>query len=480
MRAWFLPAVVCSLLPLVAFAERRADASEPIAAREPRLLRETGENSAVIDAFDDDDPFDATLTLGFRQQWKSANVRRESNLAQPGLATGGFTPQNENVAAYRQSISILDLGAAIGLYKDLALSLHVPIILADHRELSDLDGSTRNPERLLDPTGDPLFAVPFRSPNRSGIDWVAAALDYAIWNQQRDATKPTWVVGGETRIGVGERLHACNQAAVNPCPDPVNPSGPGRDPGISRGMNTFLVRTIVQRRFGYVEPYVGFLGQAEVPQSNSDYGRTNGAKGVLLSTPPVVGTITMGVEVHPYENTERGQRFSLDFKVRGSYHSPGRDYSELFDALGSSQARTLRSGNPAGYRAGPDGTSSVADATASTVYFTGITDQQAFGSFGGFAGVTWRTGEYVRFHAGTGLTYVQSHLITSADACNPEVRSDLGGSGPCRAGGSSTTGATVSGIPNPSHRPSIDVPGRRFSIDDTLLVDLWFSSVVTF
>lgn len=473
-------ALAISIGAFVALSAPRAHADEPVAAKEPRLLRETGENTTVIDAFDKDDPFDANLLIGFRQQWKSANIRRESALQQNGLATGGFTPANENIAAYSQSLSILDVGADIGIFRDLALSIRLPIILADSRELSDLDGSTKNPQRLQDSQGDALFGVPFKSPTRSGIDWLGLGLNYAIFNQQRDDTKPTWVVGGEARIAIGERIHACNDAVANKCPDPQNPNGPGRDPGISRGMNAYILHTVFARRFGYVEPYTGFRVQAEVPQSNSDFGKTSDLRGSLLNTPPIVGTITVGTEVFPYENREAFQRLSLDFKVRGSYHSPGREYSELFDALGSSQARSLRNPNAASYRSGPDGFTSVADPNGAKVFFTGITDQQAFGSFGGFAGVTWQTGEYVKFNAGMGLTHVQSHLITAADACNPDTRSDAGASGPCRSGAPNSAGGTVTGIPNPNHRQSIDLPGRRFSVDDTLLVDLWVSGTLMF
>src|SRR6188768_2358542 len=96
-----------AFIALLSLVAQRAYADEPVAAKEPRLLRETGENTTVIDAFDKDDPFDANLSLGFRQQWKSANIRRESAIPQAGLATGGFTPSNENIAAYSQSLSIL-------------------------------------------------------------------------------------------------------------------------------------------------------------------------------------------------------------------------------------------------------------------------------------------------------------------------------------------------------------------------------------
>ena len=124
---------------------------------------------------------------------------------------------------------------------------------------------------------------------------------------------------------------------------------------------------------------------------------------------------------------------------------------------------------------------SVVDPNAAKVYFTGITDQQAFGSFGGSMAVTWQAGQYVKFTGGLGLTYAQSHLITAADACNPDQgNGDAGKAGPCRSGAASAGGGNATGVPNPNHRPVIDLPGRRFSVDDTTIVDLWLSGVVMF
>lgn len=479
MRGWTLSIVLIGAL--LAGRADNAFADEPVAAKAPRLLRETGENTTVIDAFDKDDPFDANLLLTLRQTWKSANIRRESVINQPGLATGNFTAQNENIAAYSQSTTVLEIGGDIGIFRDLALSLRLPLILADSRELTDLDGSSRNPQRMQDPSGQQLFSVPFKSPTRSGVDYFSVALNYAIFNQTRDASKPNWVVGAEGRFAVGNRLHACNDNATIKCPDPANPSGPSRDPGISRGMHSIIVNTVFSRRFGYVEPYTGFRFLADLPQSNSDFGATKDFKGTLLNRPPLIGTFTVGTEVIPWENREAFQRIALDFKARGSYHSPGRDYSELFDALGSSSAASLRSANPGAYMAGPEGGfTSVADPNAAKVYFTGITDQQAFGSFGASTSVTWQAGEYVKFTGGLGLTYVQSHIITAADACNPDFKNNAGASGPCRTGAQSLGGGSSTGIPNPNHRPVIDLPGRRFSVDDTTLVDLWLSGIVMF
>jgi hypothetical protein len=187
-----------------------------------------------------------------------------------------------------------------------------------------------------------------------------------------------------------------------------------------------------------------------------------------------------GIEVFPWEARERFERLVLDFKARGSYHSPGRDYSELFDALGSSAASSLRAPNPGAYKAGADGFTSVADPDAKKVYFTGITDQQAFGSVALSSGVTWQAREYLKLSAGLGLTFVQDHLITAADACNPDFKTDAAASGPCRTGARTAGGGSATGIPNPNHRQVIDLPGRRFEVDDTTIVDVWLSGVAMF
>ncbi len=466
----------------VAATGRAAHADEPVAAGEPRLLDETAEATSVVDAFDKGDPFDLNITVGFQQSWKRADIHRETALNQPGLSTGGFVSNNENVARFSQDLSILNVGADVGIYHDLALVFRMPIVLADSRQLGDLDGSSKNPQRLYDPTGAPLFSVPFKSPTRSGIDYFSVGLNWAPLNQQRDHTKPTWVIGAEGRFGVGSPLHACDatQSSDSPrCPDPANPSDTTRDPGLSRAMYGVDVKTVISRRFGYVEPYTGFEFLADFPRSDSDFGKTNNFRGALVNHPPLVGTFTIGLEVVPWERREAWQRLVFDVRVQGIYNSPGREYSELFDALGSSTAPTLRSANPSAYMAGPNG-SSIADPSAQQVYFTGITDQQAYGALSAQAGVTWQAGQYVKFNLSGGVRLNESHAVTAADPCNPNVSADAASSGPCRTADPNSATQRVTGIPNPNYRAVIDAPGHRFTVDNTVIGSLMVSGVVMF
>ncbi len=463
---------------IAATSSRSARADEPIAATEPRLLDETAEVTSVVDAFDRNDPFDLHISVGFMQQWKRADIHRETELSQPGLSTGGFVANTENIAKYMQDLSVLDLRADIGIFRDLALIFRLPIILSNAQSLSDLDGSTKNPQRLQDPTGATIFPVPFSSPTRSGIDYFAVGLDWAMLNQQRDWTKPTWVLGVEGRFGVGEPLHACNATSgSNICPNPADHSQTSRSPGVSRAMYGLDVRTVMSKRFGYVEPYTGLEALFEFPRSDSDFGTAvnpGDLKGALVTSPPIIGTFTLGVEIVPWERREAFQRLVFDLRVQGIYNSPGRDYSELFDALGSSSAPTLTQSNPGAYTGGPGGTS-VADKTAPPVYFTGITDQAAYGALNALASATWQAGEYVKFSVGGGVRFNESHVVTAADPCNPGIPATNDTAGPCR-----TTSGQLTGIPNPNFRAILDTPGRRFFVDNTVIGTFNVSATVMF
>ena len=231
-------------------------------------------------------------------------------------------------------------------------------------------------------------------------------------------------------------------------------------------------RTIISKRYGYVEPYTGFEALFSFPRSDSDMGTAvnpQDIKGALVTLPPIIGTFTLGMEWIPWERREAFQRLLFDVKVQGIYNSPGRDYSELFDALGSSNAPTLTQPNAGAY------TNGVADKTVPPVYFTGITDQSAFGAFAAQASVVWQAGEYVKFGVGGGVSFVESHVITAADPCNPGVTATTSTAGPCV-----TNTGQVTGVPDPNYRAVIDTPGRRFSVDNTVIGNFNVSATVMF
>lgn len=497
---------------IAALAPWGARADEPRSATEPRIMMEPGEVTNVIDAFDDGDPFDINISLGFEYSSRSAVIRRETSIAQPGLTTGRYTSNLMNVASYAESTSKLIPRVDFGIYKDLAGHISLPIILNHSRELTDLDGTAGREATVLEGSpGRALFTLPFTSPDRSGIDHIAVGLDLDIMNQARDRTKPTWLWGIEGRFSIGEPMHACNPKHAEgqvQCADAgdVNRNGEvdgslegndasERDPGVSRGTIGLEVHMILSKRIKYVEPYGGFSSLFEFHQESSDYGITD-LESSLVNHPPMVGTVMMGLMIIPWENREKYGRLTFDLRLAGQYHSEGRDYSELFDALGSSDDPSLRNPQWAGYMANPsydpgacsDGNPntpcqapSVVDPGSQRTYFTGLSDVQPYGSYRASASVTWQASEFVKFQFGLGYRHDQGHGIGGDQPCNPDLKDDAGKAGPCRRGGSEGDGSyTVTGQPNPNYRTTINHVGRRFYVDESNTFDIFASGVVMF
>jgi hypothetical protein len=489
-----------------------AGADEPKKVGEPRMLAEPGELTDVIDAFDGDDVFDLHLSIGYQYTSKHANIRRETNIGNAqnrGLSTGGYLASNMNVASYDESTSRLNTRLDVGIYHDIALFFRMPIILADNRKLDDLSGSAgQQGVTLAGLAGEgQLFSIPFKSPQRSGVDYIAIGADFGFMNQYRDPGKPTWVFGIEGRFSVGEPMHACNGSPAPgqvSCayPSDINRNGVsgeylnadagslegafngGRNPGVSRGTNALELHSYISKRIKYIEPYAGFRALLEFQQGRSDYGVSD-LKGSLVNHPPFEGWGIFGMQVIPWEQRESFQRVTLDARFAMSYRTEGRDYSPLFDALGSSTAPSLRNPNYAAYQPAPTGstTPSQVDLGSQKVYFTGLTDVQQFATFSGSASVTWQAAEYVKFQAGLGYLREQSHGITTDQPCNPDFKGNLGAAGPCVAVQSLATGQTsysANGIPNPNYRTSINTVGHRFRSDDGSVWNAWLNAVVMF
>jgi hypothetical protein len=507
---------------LLAFVPRAARADEPVKATEPTLMSEPGEVVEVVDAFDDKnkDPFDLHLSLGFTHSWETAKIRRESNLGPDGQESqAGFGHNIENIAKYSHKWSTLNMRADIGLFHDLGLYIRVPFIVADDRSLDDLEGSKAGVNapygRASDTAnGAPFFQLPFKSPTRSGIDYIAVGLRWSIFNQMRDPTKPTWTIELEGRFGIGEPMHACNAsenresipagayAAIKAtpesgkkypeCPSPGNakfdsasntwyrdPRDGGRSAGISRGTNAVKLGTLVSTRYRYVEPYGGFWFMAEFQKRGTDMGDFNGVEGVITNHPPLYGGISGGLMIHPWENWENFQRFTVDLRFNATYVSQGRDYSPMFDALGSSNAPSLIAPNPSSYKPGATAGSSVGD-YSKQIHFMGVTDVEAHGIFGGTVAFVLQAGRYIKFNFGLGMRYVQAHLVSTADACNPDLKPEVGEAGRCSRPRATGSSAEVTGTPNPNHRANIDLPGRRFRVTEDFIWDAWIAGTVMF
>jgi len=499
-----------------------ARADEPKSATEPRIMMESGDVTSVVDAFDEGDQFDLNVSLGFQFASKSAKIMRETSIAEPGLSTGGYTSRLMNVAQYSSQIARLTPRVDIGLYHDLAIYARLPIVLSYSQKLEGLKGSENNQGAVLaGAPGEQLFSLPFKSPDRSGIEFVALGFELNIFNQARDPSKPTWLFGAEARFSPGDPMQACNPAKTrtNPrqagydgdadqvvsCADPSDVDRDGRvddttfegadvserQAGVTRGTIGFEAHTILSKRVKYVEPYGGFAALVEIYDSK-DFKLT-ALEGSLVNHPPIRGKMILGTMIIPWENREKFGRFTLDFRFTGEYVSEGRDYSELFDALGSSDAASLRNPQWASYKSNDlfdqqacnSGTGkcyprSVVDEGSQKTYNTGLADVYAHGVYRGSASATWQASEYVKFQAGFGFQWDQGHIITGDQPCNPSIKDDVNRAGPCHSGDDSSQSISATGLPNPNYRPTVNATGRRFYVDASTTWDIAISGVVMF
>jgi hypothetical protein len=486
-------------------------AEEPRLASEPYLFSEPAETTQVVDAFDEGDPFDLHLSVGYQYSSQSADILREGSTA----GSGGTI----EVARYKETTHRLNTRADIGLYHDIALVLRMPIILANDRSLDQLGsgGVGAGTSGITSVDNVPLFQLPFRAPTRSGIEYIAVGFDFGVLNQYRDSSKPTWVFGFEGRFDVSTPMHACNAAPpsgqVN-CADPgdVDRNGQYNDPpltdnrnppttlegspisnrkaGVSRGTTGLEIHTYLSKRIKYIEPYGGLRMLAELPRAKSDYDLID-FKASLVNHPPLEGSLIMGLAIIPWEVRSEYQRTTLDLRLTSTYRSEGRDYSELFDALGSSPAMSLRAPAWSGYQAGAPVTDpvtgqtttpSVVNPNSRRVYFNGLTDVQQHVKNRLSAEFTWQAARFVKFGVGLGYTMIQSHYVTNDQACNANFTDDRDKSGPCRKDNpaGSSTQYDVTGIPNPNYRPSINAAGRRYLVTNSSLFDGWINATVMF
>ncbi len=223
-------------------------------------------------------------------------------------------------------------------------------------------------------------------------------------------------------------------------------------------------QTALARRFGFVEPYAGIDILAEFPLASTPFRYSQTPYGQLSSYPPITGSLVVGAEIIPWENRETWQRFVIDVRMRGTYRSQGRDYSPLYDALGSSASRALAlPGCPSNVR-NPDGSCQA----GREIWFDGLTTTQSYVTINGQLSLAVQPAKFMRIDLGLGLTWVAPHIITATDACNPNET--VPAEHPEFRGGCVNDSA-----PDPTHRPVIDQVGGRFRTNNELLVDFMAS-----
>lgn len=441
-------------------------------------LAGANEFTDVIDAFDKDngDPFDLNIEIGYARESKSMTIRRESTDRQPH--TWDYYAYR-NMFDYKQITHILNMSLEIGLFRDLSLKVRLPLILNDTREVraskdwtagfwgdNDKDGKWNQ-------AGDALFNLPLISPERSGLDYIAAGLWWGVLDQGREETQPNWTIFVEGRFGIGDELQAaCQQSGNDSC---SNQAGMETKSGVSRGLNELAAGFRLSRRFGIFDPFFGFDAIIGWAKDGTGFFIPENAAGTINDMPPIRGTLDFGLEIIPWEIPERELKFVIGIGGFGTYHSEGRDYTPLFDALGTSayfrdQTYVDFNGNGINDSINPDTDSDRAEKDA-LANWTGMTDVENYATFGGRLFLMIQPAKYVKFKVGFDMAHETEHFITKTDQCT--IGNLIANPDPNEPG-------TVCTAPNFGHRPELDSVGNRFRAEDSLLWTFFIDATAMF
>jgi hypothetical protein len=470
------PWSLASRMPLVLLALCLVAAPRAAAAAEA---------TRVVSAFDDDNPYDFNLTLSFLHESKSAFIKRESET--------DAAPRTQLLKdlQYQQTRNILDPRVDVGIFRDLGFHIEAPIVLSDDRSLSfdqsagggcifpgqgptptcvNAQNSTTLRDGVLPGYGQTQYGIDakfparngfaspsqtvFRGPTRSGIEYLGLGLTWAAFNQARDDTKPTWTLGFDSRLDVGKDMRF----------DPANPAG---NSAVGLGYHQLLFSTVVSKRFRYFDPYFGAWYMLPVRSQGSPYQHDPTGSQTTVNPQQTAG-MQIGVEQIAWENPRAAQRVTIEVRGHADEHFFGRSQSELWEALsGHPGCMNPSAGTPAlaagtACRPGLD-----QDLNGNPSPYPGVTETEAYASFGGDAGVNIQVGKYVRFRGLFGLTVDMPHFITYANA-----GSDLNGDGRVNLADPAER--------NPVYRESIDTPGRRYKVEGTEIWSLLLEGSVMF
>jgi hypothetical protein len=456
-----------------------------------------GEVTQVATALEDDKPVEAFLSVAYEYWAKRAAIKREYELSgfSGGAATTGGIGTYKDLR-YTEDRHTMRLRGEIGFAWDTSLHIEAPIVISDTRSLSfdqsagsgcvfpqqvpagssqsptcvnELNSSTLrdglvpgqfgqlNSPHGVDATrqgqmftgGDPTV---FRGPTRYGLESLNRGIDWAVLNQRKDDTKPTWVLAAELRFSLGTPMR-------------FDRTAPAANTSVTDGVHWLKLGTTMSKRWSVVEPYASFWWLYPLYVRDDSQFQNYGGGQKDWRPQQRAGTF-FGFEAIPWEAPKQFQRISIDVRGFVEARFQGRGYSEIWEMLSGSPAL-----DPQAQPSGANGQPVMKGGPhPGATGYPGVTDIENYFMYGGQIGLNVRVGRYVKFRGLFGMTGAQKHFITFADAGNADPSTGV----------VSQSGSAAEREVNPIHRPLIDYVGRRYVVDETVIYSLFLQGEVLF
>ena len=441
-------------------------------------------------------PDESNLVGEASKEFEESNPRLEVNperCAEPSVV-------NNKEADYRRQKMTLAVELKAGLYKDLELHLTVPYVISDVHGMryaenvgpanSSIDPSDERIEADAAGAfdgGDAVNDLDFYSTyrffdlesdyvefERAGFADPTIGLHWAPFNDYRDATKATLVLGMDWVM-------------------PLAPVRLADNDGVGEGLHELSWLIASSKKFDFIEPYFGLQYFLPLAAPRSPIGQIDTQNdGQIFIAPPQRGEITLGVEFIPYENIAEGQRYAFDLQFKFGYTSEGRDYTPLFEHMTNSDcvgrsleevlpqydsegnltsmgnvecawiARQPSNGPFFGGEPNPVYDLNAADGDTRFENFDGIMTVEGYGTWAGKAGFLFQPSEYFQLRAHAALEHTQEHFLTNART-GRDVDDSL------EATADSTVdleGPDTALEKNPVFNPTYDGNGQRFRVQE--------------
>ncbi len=247
----------------------------------------------------------------------------------------------------------------------------------------------------VDGGGGTAGATIFRGATRAGLDQLHAGAAWKVTDQALDSSKPTWTVGAELRLSIGDVMK-------------IDAARPARDDGVSRGVHELRAATALERRLGRLGR-MGMTPRFETwwlaPIATRDGAPLDPPAGAgKLQRSQHRGGVDGGVEIVPWERADTGQRAAVALGAGVAAHFAGRAYSDLWEVFalaGDDGGPLVLDGDP-----GAEGMQPLPH--------PGVTTTQEYLSAGGRVAFDVRPTGWLQLDLAADLAWEQTHLVSFA------------------------------------------------------------------
>lgn len=411
-------------------------------------LASAAEVTRLASSFEEEKPLGLFLDVDFERTQTRSKIVREAT-----QDSGGYHVEDVAEAWYRKIDSRLNFDLRVGLYRDVEFRAGVPLVFQQDETWDFVKGNSPANSTIFSnqlcangQTGpgcaQPLFAIP-TSTYRGGLGNLRFGLSWAVFNQVRDETKPTWVLGFDYEAPTAERL------------DPSLPTSPDARGGFGDRNHRYTFSTALSRRIGVADPYFrasytvpvrgpGAYSNCEHPDARSMAVPENCGKGPWSRDEtgihaPQTAAVLFGTELHAYDNPKKQQGFFIDLHGSARYVGPGRYYNALSGALGK------------------------------------LLSTEDYLLIGGGVGLNAKPADFFRLFATTNVSYATEHLLTAES-----VGQDVNGNGAVDLPDFSNPADPNRIEVNPNYDLRVDSPSHRFRASEMSVFELRLGAEFSF